>query len=760
MRTTIFILSLVLVGALPVSTVCAEEPVTNNNKPVRLITLDPGHFHAALVQKTMYDEISPTVYVYAPDGPDVKNHLNLIEGFNTREQNPTSWVEKVYTGDDYLAKMLSEKNGNVAILAGNNKKKTEYIEACVDASLNVLSDKPMCIDAEGFELLIKAFDSAEKNNVLLYDIMTERSSITSILQKELMNNKELFGELEKGSPDAPAIIKHSVHHFSKIVAGKPLIRPAWYFDTSQQGDGIVDVTTHLVDIVMWMCFGEQIIDYEKDVKMINARRWPTMITKAQYEKVTGLADFPDYLKEKLNDDGILPCYANGEMTYSLRGVHIKITAEWHYQAPEGGQDTHFSKISGTKSNLIIKQGKEQNYRPELYVTTADSADKSQLEKTLKKTIENLSEKFPGLALAAEQDGWHIIVPDNLRTGHESHFAEVVKRYLKYLKDGKIPAWEISFIKAKYYTITAALKLAMHKQIKITQEPDKINVLVNDKPFASYRFGAGLDKPILLPIYSPSGFMITRGWPVLQIEGETQDHPHHKGLWFAYRKVNDEDFWLEPASEAHIEHIKTTNAQTTENSAIISTVARWIDKDGGELLEEKRDMTFTANANEHIIDFDITLTALDKDVVFADHKDGLFAIQLADWLRETTGTAKYISSNGDDTTEKIWGKQTDWVRVQAEQNNHTIGVAVFCHPSSFGFPPYWHVRSYGLVAANPLGKFIFETTRGVENAKQRNLTLSPNQSCFFKFRLIIHEGPMSADDIDKKFLIFSKSRNKP
>jgi len=463
MRTTILFLSLILAGTLLAPTACAEKPTTNSDKPVRLIMLDPGHFHAALVQKTMYDEISPTVYVYAPDGPDVKNHLNLIEGFNTREQNPTSWVEKVYTGQDYLAKMLTEKPGNIVVISGNNKSKTEYIKACVDAGLNVLSDKPMCIDTKGFELLIKAFDSAKKNNVLLYDIMTERSSITSILQKELMDNKDLFGELEKGSADEPAIIKHSIHHFSKIVAAKPLIRPAWYFDTSQQGEGIVDVTTHLVDIVMWMCFGEQIIDYKKDIKVLSGRRWPTMITKAQYQKVTGLKNFPDYLKEKLNDEGVLPCYANGEMTYSLKDVHVKITAEWHYQAPEGGKDTHFSKISGTKSNLIIKQGKKQNYRAELYITPAESTEKSGLEKTLKKTIEKLCEKFPGLKLAQEQDGWHIVIPDNLRTGHESHFAEVVKRYLKYLNAGKIPAWEISFIKAKYYTTTKALKYALKKK---------------------------------------------------------------------------------------------------------------------------------------------------------------------------------------------------------------------------------------------------------------------------------------------------------
>ena len=142
---------------------------------VRIMTLNPGHFHSALVQKTMYEQVAPTVHVYAPPGPDVENHLKMIEQFNTRAEDPTNWQEKVYTGDDFLEKMLKERPGNMVVLAGNNKKKTSHIKACVDTGLNVLSDKPMCIDAAGFELLKEAFASAKKNNVLLYDIMTERS---------------------------------------------------------------------------------------------------------------------------------------------------------------------------------------------------------------------------------------------------------------------------------------------------------------------------------------------------------------------------------------------------------------------------------------------------------------------------------------------------------------------------------------------------------------------------------------------------------
>jgi len=300
---------------------------------VTLMTLDPGHFHAALIQKETYPQVSPNVYVFAPEGPDVKDHLNRIDGFNSREDNPTQWQEQTYTADDFLEKMLKTKPGNVVVLSGNNQKKTQYIKACVDAGLNVLADKPMCINADDFKLLQEAFASAKENNVLLYDIMTERSEFTTILQKELSQNPQVFGKIIQGSPQDPAVVKESVHHFFKIVSGNPIKRPPWYFDTTQQGEGLVDVTNHLVDLVMWECFENQIIDYKTDIKLISARRWPTLITRDQFKKVTRLNDFPPYLKDKLDSKATLPCYSNGEMVYTLKGIHVKVSVIWNFQAP-------------------------------------------------------------------------------------------------------------------------------------------------------------------------------------------------------------------------------------------------------------------------------------------------------------------------------------------------------------------------------------------------------------------------------------------
>ncbi|MFC1724990.1 putative oxidoreductase C-terminal domain-containing protein [candidate division KSB1 bacterium] len=426
---------------------------------VSIITLDPGHFHAALVQKVMYDQVSPIVNIFAPEGPDLADHLSRINGFNNSTDNPTNWTSNIYANFDYFEKMIKKKPGNVVVISGNNLKKTDYIKTSVDAGLNVLADKPMCINKEGFDLLKEAFITAEKNNCLLYDIMTERYEITTILQKILANTPDIFGSFQKGTPEDPAVIKESVHHFFKYVSGNPIKRPAWYFDTDQQGEGIVDVTTHLVDLIQWACFPEEIIDYQNDVKMISARHSPTLIRKEQFEKVTGLSDFPPFLRTNLNENGQLPVYSNGEMVYTLKDIHAKVSVIWNFQAPQGTGDTHFSIMRGTKSEIIIRQGEEQKYRPELFIKILDAYD-STVESFLQETVKNLSDDYPGLKLEKAGNEWHVVIPDKFRIGHEAHFGQVTKKYLQFLIDGKLPDWEVPNMIAKYYTTTSALEMAL------------------------------------------------------------------------------------------------------------------------------------------------------------------------------------------------------------------------------------------------------------------------------------------------------------
>ena len=92
----------------------------------------------------------------------------------------------------------------------------------------------------------------------------------------------------------------------------------------------------------------------------------------------------------MNEDDKLEVFANGDMVYKIRGIHAEVTVMWDYQAPEGAKDTHFSIMRGSKSNVIIRQGKEQNYRPDLYVEVTDLKNKAEVGEALKKAIETSS----------------------------------------------------------------------------------------------------------------------------------------------------------------------------------------------------------------------------------------------------------------------------------------------------------------------------------------------------------------------------------
>lgn len=424
----------------------------------RILTLDPGHFHAALVQKTMLPGVSPVVHVYGPAGEEIEAHLARIESFNRRAENPTAWQTVVYRGDDYLERMIRERKGNVVVISGNNRRKIEYLEACVNAGLNVLADKPLVIDAAGFERLRKVFETAERRGVLLYDIMTERYEITTILQKEFSLIPSVFGQLVPGTPEQPAVTKESVHHFSKIVAGSPLVRPAWFFDVTQQGEGLVDVTTHLVDLIQWECFPDVILDWRKDIEMISARRWPTVLTPEQFQTVTKKETWPDYLRKDVRD-GKLHVYSNGEMVYRLRGVVAKVSVIWNFEAPPGGGDTHYSIMRGTRVNLVIRQGAEQNWKPTLYIEPVEGVSVSDVEAALNMALPQIQAKYPGVELKRVPAGWEVVIPDSYKVGHEAHFAQVAEKYFRFLREGRMPAWEVPNMIAKYYTTTRALEMA-------------------------------------------------------------------------------------------------------------------------------------------------------------------------------------------------------------------------------------------------------------------------------------------------------------
>jgi predicted dehydrogenase len=425
---------------------------------VRLLTLDPGHFHAALIQKEMYPGVAETVHVYAPLGPDLLLHLGRVAGFNSRTERPTRWQLEVHTGGDPLARMLEEKRGNVVVISGRNRGKVDRILASVEAGLNVLADKPWLIEEGDLPKLHKALDSAEKKGLVAYDVMTERYEITTILQKELVGDPDVTGKVLPGTAEEPALYMDSVHHLSKTAAGSQLIRPAWFFDTNEQGEALADVGTHLVDLVPFILFPEQAMA-ESDTRPLAAKRWPTMLSREQLLRVIGEKAVPPALAPSLKDDRF-EYFCNTRVDYTLRGLHVRLDVRWDYEASAGGGDTHVAVVRGSRSRLEVRQGAPQQWKTELYVVPAKTEERAAVQAALKRRVAALSARYPGIAVVEDGGEMRVTVPDALRTSHEAHFAEVTKHFLEYLKQpAAMPAWEKANMRAKYALTTRGAALS-------------------------------------------------------------------------------------------------------------------------------------------------------------------------------------------------------------------------------------------------------------------------------------------------------------
>jgi predicted dehydrogenase len=366
---------------------------------------------------------------------------------------------KVYCADDYLERFVADRAGDLVVIAGNNRRKAEYLARAVEAGFDVLGDKPMAIDRAGFAALERTFANARDRGVLLHDIMTERHEITAILQRTFAAIPSVFGTLVPGGAEAPAVIKESVHHFAKLVSGAPIRRPGWFFDISQQGEGLVDITTHLVDLVQWACFPESVLDYQ-DVEILAAKRWPTVLTRAQFERITRFADFPSFLRKDVQPDGTLHVYANGEIAYRLRGVHARVSVRWDYEAGPGAGDSHFSAMRGSRADLVIRQGADEGFQPTLYIEPHDAQASTDFAAALDAAMSQVVAQFPGIGLEPRPAGWRVAVPGTYHVGHEAHFGQVADQFLGYCKQRNLPAWEVPNTLVKYHTTTAALAMAL------------------------------------------------------------------------------------------------------------------------------------------------------------------------------------------------------------------------------------------------------------------------------------------------------------
>lgn len=410
----------------------------------RLITLDPGHFHASLIQKEMYPEVARRVTVYAPLGPDLADHVKRVARFNLRGRTPTAWELEVHAAPDFLERMLAERPGNIVVLSGRNRGKIRYIRAALDAGLNVLADKPWIIHPAELPTLEEALAVASRKGLIAYDIMTERYEITSILQRELVNDAEVFGDVLPGTEAEPAVYMESVHHILKLVAGVPNLRPPWFFDVEEQGEALADVGTHLVDLVQWTLFPGAAISHNSEARLLAARRWPTPITAAQMQQVTG------------EPGPAVDYYCNTAVSYTVRGIHTKLDVLWRWEAPAGTGDTHNAVYRGSRARVEVRQGVEENYRPELYVVPAERGAVA----AIANRVGALEARYPGIGAEMRGSEVRVVIPDSYRVGHEAHFAQVTNQFFAYLKHPtSLPDWENPNMLAKYFVTTKGVELS-------------------------------------------------------------------------------------------------------------------------------------------------------------------------------------------------------------------------------------------------------------------------------------------------------------
>jgi predicted dehydrogenase len=417
---------------------------------VKIIQLNPTHSHAAVAQNVKLEQVDTNVYVYSPEKEELKEYFQQINSCNSRKNNPTNWNLVNYSGPDYLQKMIDERKGNVVVLSGNNKIKIDYIEKAIDAGFNVFSDKPMVINKSGFNRLKDIYPIADKKGVLMFDMMTERYTLINIIQRLLMQDTLFFGRMQKGTSTHPAIMESSVHHFYRGGKGN---RPSWFFDVEEQGEGIVDVTTHLIDLTMWKSLPEQIIDYNKDIKVLSAEHWPVRITKNEFSAATSRTDIPESLKSYMKDS-VLEVFSNGTIVYQIKGINAGVKVEWRAATPKDGNDLRSAYAEGTKATLLISQEYGQK-TPAFYAIKSDQVSDENFQSNLKKAITRLSSTYPGITLAEESGKTGIILPAEL----ESKYDPTFKVFLDYLVKRDMPGWEVPNTLAKYYITTTALEMA-------------------------------------------------------------------------------------------------------------------------------------------------------------------------------------------------------------------------------------------------------------------------------------------------------------
>ncbi|MGD9646244.1 MAG: PmoA family protein [Pirellulales bacterium] len=282
----------------------------------------------------------------------------------------------------------------------------------------------------------------------------------------------------------------------------------------------------------------------------------------------------------------------------------------------------------------------------------------------------------------------------------------------------------------------------------------VTVKLDGELFTEYLIKAG-PKPILWPIIGPTGKPMTRAYPMEKVDGEKHDHPHHRSFWFTHGDVNGLDFWSEGNGRGTTVHREYRKVEGGPQSTI-SVAVDWLGPDGKRVLEDERTYTFRLLGDQRVIDFDITLRASDGPVKFGDTKEGTFGVRVPTAMdSERRGQGEIVNSEGETSRSGSpvysgWGKPVPWVDYHGAIDGEVVGIAILNHPQSFRFPTRWHVRSYGLFAANPFGLHDFPKVPGSGG----EYTLPNGESIALRYRVIFHRGDGTAAEISKRFSDYS------
>lgn len=287
------------------------------------------------------------------------------------------------------------------------------------------------------------------------------------------------------------------------------------------------------------------------------------------------------------------------------------------------------------------------------------------------------------------------------------------------------------------------------EFKITKEEDGLTVKVDGKLFTRYLYQSG-HKPILFPVVGPSGQELTRGYPIRPaVEGEKADHPHHRSFWFDHGDVNGVSFWDETPKSGFIKHRELVRVEEGKTGLIV-TRNDWVDVDGKKICTDERVFTFGVSGGSRYFDADIVVFASEGPLVFGDTKEGAFGVRVAGPLSvDAKKGGKIVTSEGL-VDGAAWGKRAAWVDYHGPLGGEVVGIAILNHPTSFRFPTHWHVRTYGLFAANPWGLKGFDSKN-----ESGAFTVEKGGKLVMRHRVVLHDGDEKQAGIAEQFAEYAK-----